>query len=55
MAPAAACCVEPTNTHEDLVEPSETDRGEQKGSLAVGGGAYPVLGFFYYNTMSQII
>ena len=52
MAPAAACCVEPTNTHEGLLEPSEAGRREQE---AVGGGAYPVFGFFYYNTMSQII
>lgn len=55
MAPAAACCVEPTNAHEGLLEPLETDRREQKGGLAVRGGAYPVVGFFDYNTMSQNI
>lgn len=54
---SSRCLLCGANKHTRRPPGAIRDRQERaKGELGRGvGGAYPVLGFFYYNTMSQII
>lgn len=53
-APAAACCVEPSNAHGGLLVPSEADRRAEV-EFGCGWGSRSRGGFVLFHTMSEII